>query len=286
VIRTASYVLAAVAVALFASWMLWSDLLTNPRLGRAVPAPTARQRQFGMALTPAIERRLERRLPANVPTDDGLEKTLRRVAEPAGFDVFVNRRALEAAGVSPDTPVTVRVGGMTVADAVAAILAAHRPPLACAFDDGVLTVSTRNDIRSNVMTRVYDVRDLAPAAAAQKELVAAIQADVEPQSWRDAGGSVGSLRVLAGQLIVTQTPITQYDLQTYLNGRRIRAARVEFAKRAGPLAGGAAAIVLLVQFARHVAAQRRRRRAGLCRQCGYDLRASPDRCPECGTVVA
>jgi hypothetical protein len=62
----------------------------------------------------------------------------------------------------------------------------------------------------------------------------------------------------------------------------LRVPRVPYA--IGTLTLPAIVLVVIPRWKRHrAAANRRRLGSGVCAKCGYDLRASPDRCPECGT---
>ena len=148
-----------------------------------------------------------------------------------GRDIFVNWRALEAAGVSRETKVSIVLAKTTVGQAIQLLLdvaAGARDKLGAVVDDGVITISTADDLAKNTMTRVYNVRDLVaapdlPGGEDRREqrvaaLTRLITSTVASKTWRETGGTVGAIRDLQDHLIVTQTPENHKAVKALLAG--------------------------------------------------------------------
>jgi type II secretory pathway component GspD/PulD (secretin) len=211
----------------------------------AAPAPAAASATDGTGVTAAdqaMQAALERKLPEmnfeGIAFSDAID-FLRDITQ---MNFFVDWRALEAAGIDRNAPVTVRVRDVAVSKALRLVLdnvGGGTVKLGYAVDGNVLNVSTAEELAKNVITRVYDIRDLiveipdftaVPAAplpqtrpdpAKQradriKEVMDLIQETVAADSWREAGGTVGAMRQIQGQLIVTQTPENQQQIATLL----------------------------------------------------------------------
>ena len=280
------------AITLIACWLLYRPLLGRHPLGPTRPPP--------LRSIPIEARELYDRPLRDLNFDNTLfADVLDRLRDEGHATIFVNWRALEAAGVKKTHAITIRLPAGRLADALTAVthqIARELIPLSFQYDQGVIVISTRDDLSPNLIVRVYDVRDLLKndqmmpflrgsrsAAERWNDELTFVQQSVAPGSWRDNGGSVGSIRAISDQFIITQTEQNHREIAYQLERRRWLRGVKTFGARSGLLLVASLSLAALLLSPLH--RRQRRRACGQCLQCGYDLRATPDRCPECGAIV-
>jgi hypothetical protein len=181
-----------------------TSIVSDEAAQKALAAPIADQQLTGIRLSDAIN----------------------ELRQKAGVPLFVNWRQMAMIHISQDFYVTVGLHGKTLKgalDTVFTVVGADRiGDWAIKVEDGVIVVTSTDDFSENVSVRVYDVRDIFARAAADERqrrvdaLVALIEDQIEPASWKQRGGQVGAIREINGQLIVTQTPQNQEKLAKLL----------------------------------------------------------------------
>lgn len=162
------------------SWLLWKDLVRNPRLTTKPIPPTARERQLGFLLTPKASALAEQRLPTPLVINTSLERAIQELRQVSGANIFVSWRMLHENGLPRDTPVSVDASGLTFADALRALLAPVKTygsglsfrmehetiidplginPGRSHPDKLIVTVATREYLSRNTEYSAYNIRD-------------------------------------------------------------------------------------------------------------------------------
>jgi hypothetical protein len=152
---------------------------------------------------------------------------------------------LEAAGFTRNMPIRMHLWHVTLGGALSSILAVSGGDAATmtTVRDGIILVATADVLRNGgaAVVKVYDIHDLIdqlrnsgrrqipttlPATErsnatgsvskvmgdpmtveeAEDSITKVLEDTVDVDTWKDNGGSIGSLRGLGGMLIVTQTP--------------------------------------------------------------------------------
>ncbi len=106
---------------------------------------------------------LDRRLPEIRFDAVALGDVVDFMRDVTGANIFVNWRTIEAAGVEKTAPVSARLHDIKFSKALTTILSdvgGGAVKLGYTVDDGVITISTAEDLNKNTAINVYDIRDL------------------------------------------------------------------------------------------------------------------------------
>ena len=248
----------------------WYQLLMYPsdwpEITKRRPAGGADE-QAESEVDRAVHRRLMQVQKRMELTGVRLEQAIDYIRDISGTSIHVKWATLEQAGVTKDTTVTVKLQDVTIDKALRTILedVGGVNPLSYVVSDGVITISTKEDLSKETITRVYDIRDLIvsvpnfdpPSIGGNlgsgstggtsgstggttggssggstsfgsssgssgsssssggnngpsrddmiKNILDLVETTIAPETWIDKQGTIGSMRELNGNMIVTQT---------------------------------------------------------------------------------
>ena len=189
--------------------------LAEPAAAAARP-DSALHEDVDAALLAQLDRKLPEMSFDGAPLTDVVD-FLRDVS--GGANLVVEWRALESAGVDRNAPVSLRVRNIKFSRALDLVLSAvggGTVPLGYTLDGNVIRVSTGEHLDSITDVRAYDVRDITAREVPMNDLTKLLTESVAPDSWRDAGGSVGVIRPTRNKLVVTQTPMNHRQIRSVL----------------------------------------------------------------------
>ena len=195
----------------------------------------------------AMQAQLGRRIPEMNFDAVAIADVLDYLRDLSGANIFVEWKALENAGVDRTTPVTLRAKNVQLSHALEMVLdsaGGGSVPLGYSTRGGVIRISVGEQLDKVTEIRAYDVRDIVPAEMEMKALEALVKESVQPDSWRDAGGTTGAVHTSKHKMIVTTTEQNHREIRRILEMLREQpqeGARTESAAntaRAKPSAAG------------------------------------------------
>ena len=208
-------------------------------------------RRAGDAVAQGTPNPLDRRIAELRLHDVPLDAALRKLSEVSGIQIIPMWDRIDAWQIPRDTPITLTLQNVSAGDALDVMLelvSDHNSRLDYVSEDDAIVVTTAQEAAEEAIVRVYDVRDLtaaerqfapspAPLPATEHtgntllpadaelqleyELAGLIEENIRTDTWKDNGGSVGSIRAVRGGLIIGTSAQIHRQIEHVL--RRLRA---------------------------------------------------------------